>query len=67
MPSRQIVRMETFELGLDFAFERFHQSVFFACEDGLFHSANGKLRAFGDFSGESGDGGFELVRWEEVG
>src|SRR6267143_1606419 len=35
-----IVRMETFELGLDFALERFHQSVFFACEDGLFHSAN---------------------------
>src|SRR6266481_6986839 len=61
-----IVRMETFELGLDFALERFHKNVFFACEDGLFHSANGELRAFGDFFGESGDAGFEFVRWEEV-
>src|SRR5580704_13934251 len=56
-----IVRMETFELGLDFAFERFHQSVFFAAEDGLFHSADGELRPIGDFFCEGGDGGFELV------
>src|SRR6266481_9147297 len=61
-----IVRMETFELGLDFALERLHQSVFFAREDGLFHGANGKLRAFGDFFCESSDSGFEFVGWEEV-
>jgi hypothetical protein len=41
-----IVRMETFELGLDFALERFHERVFFAVEDGLLHRTNGKLRRF---------------------
>src|SRR4029077_14181669 len=56
-----IVRMKTFKLGLDFAFERFHQCVFFAGEDGLLHGADSDLRAFGDFFGEGGDSGFKLI------
>src|ERR1700686_3945643 len=58
--------METFELGLYFALERFHQRFFFAAEDGLLHGADGELRPVGDFLGESSDGGFELVGGEEV-
>src|ERR1700757_227457 len=56
-----IVRMETFKLGLDFTLEGLEKGIFFAREDGLFHHANSELRPLGDFCGEGGDGGFELV------
>jgi len=61
-----IVRMETFELGLDFALERFPEGLFFTAENVLFHGADGELRAIGDFFGEGGDGGFEFIGWEEM-
>src|SRR5258708_4821819 len=61
-----IVRMETFELGLDFTLERLHERVFFATEDGLFYGSDGALRPIGDFLGEGGDRGFEFVSREEM-
>src|SRR6202007_939684 len=63
---KAIVRMETFQLGLHFALERFHERVFFAVKDCLFHVADGELRTVGDFFGEGGDGSLELVGGEEM-
>jgi len=61
-----VVRVEAFELMLDFLLQRLQQCIVFARKNRLLYRSYRDLRTAGDFRGHAFDSRAKTVRWKNM-